>query len=186
MIKIPATPGGLGGPGGTGRGRRHAQRHADLLATAIHRRPRRRLARGPAAQRPRARSSRSTASSSAGWTSTPSSTCRSCPPAAQGMVGIVNAKRIWKMNQRFWADKKLPLKQEMIFASTGTKKPDRPAVEVRRGVRRLRHRDQSAGDQRRRRGERPDLHAPDRPDAARRGAGRDRTAGGHARRWKTR
>ena len=47
-------------------------------------------------------------------------------PEAQGMVGIVNAKRIWQMNQRFWADKKLPLKQEMIFASTGTKKPSDP------------------------------------------------------------
>src|SRR5262249_28677368 len=44
-------------------------------------------------------------------------------PKAQGMVGIVNAKRIWKMNQEFWADKSLPLKQEIIFASTGTKKP---------------------------------------------------------------
>lgn len=47
-------------------------------------------------------------------------------PAAQGMVGIVNAKRIWTLNQKFWADKKLPLKQEMIFASTGTKKPEDP------------------------------------------------------------
>jgi transaldolase len=47
-------------------------------------------------------------------------------PAAQGMVGIVNAKRIWKLNQEFWAGKKLPLKQEMIFASTGTKKPEDP------------------------------------------------------------
>jgi transaldolase len=46
---------------------------------------------------------------------------------AQGLVGIVNAKRIWKMNQEFWADKKLPLKQEIIFASTGTKKPNDPA-----------------------------------------------------------
>jgi transaldolase len=45
---------------------------------------------------------------------------------AQGMVGIVNAKRIWAENQKFWADKKLPLKQEMIFASTGTKKPEDP------------------------------------------------------------
>jgi transaldolase len=42
---------------------------------------------------------------------------------AQGEVGIVNAKRIWKMNQDFWAAKKLPLQQELIFASTGTKKP---------------------------------------------------------------
>src|SRR5207245_7885138 len=47
-------------------------------------------------------------------------------PQAQGQVGIVNAKRIWQMNQRFWADKKLPLKQEMIFASTGTKKKEDP------------------------------------------------------------
>jgi transaldolase len=47
-------------------------------------------------------------------------------PQAQGLVGIVNAKNIWHMNQRFWADKKLPLQQEIIFASTGTKKPEDP------------------------------------------------------------
>ena len=47
----------------------------------------------------------------------------SLSPAAQGMVGIVNVKRLWKMNQEFWADKNLPLQQEIIFASTGTKKP---------------------------------------------------------------
>jgi transaldolase len=46
--------------------------------------------------------------------------------AAQGLVGIVNAKRIWRLNQQFWSDKKLPLKQEMIFASTGTKIPSDP------------------------------------------------------------
>lgn len=46
---------------------------------------------------------------------------------AQGEVGIVNAKRIWKQNRDFWADKKLPLAEEMIFASTGTKKPGDPA-----------------------------------------------------------
>jgi transaldolase len=44
-------------------------------------------------------------------------------PAAQGMVGIVNAKRLWQRNQAFWPGKGLPLKQEIIFASTGTKKP---------------------------------------------------------------
>jgi transaldolase len=44
-------------------------------------------------------------------------------PASQGQVGIVNAKWIWQENRRFWADKRLPLSQEMIFASTGTKKP---------------------------------------------------------------
>jgi transaldolase len=38
-------------------------------------------------------------------------------------VGIVNAKRIWKLNKDFWADKKLALHQEMIFASTGKKFP---------------------------------------------------------------
>ena len=47
--------------------------------------------------------------------------------SAQGMVGIINVKRLWKLNQAFWADKKLPLKQEIIFASTGTKKPTDPA-----------------------------------------------------------
>ncbi len=45
---------------------------------------------------------------------------------AQGLAGIVNAKEIWRMNQEFWADKQLPLKQEIIFASTGTKKPEDP------------------------------------------------------------
>jgi transaldolase len=43
-------------------------------------------------------------------------------PEAQGMVGIVNAKRLWQRNQKYWADKGLPLQQEIIFASTGTKK----------------------------------------------------------------
>lgn len=42
---------------------------------------------------------------------------------AQGQVGIVNAKQIWQANQRFWRDHPTPLKQEIIFASTGTKKP---------------------------------------------------------------
>jgi transaldolase len=47
-------------------------------------------------------------------------------PAAQGMVGIVNAKHIWRLNRHFWADKALKLKQEIVFASTGTKKPGDP------------------------------------------------------------
>lgn len=47
-------------------------------------------------------------------------------PAAQGLVGIVNAKRLWRLNQEFWKDKGLPLQQEIIFASTGTKKPTDP------------------------------------------------------------
>jgi len=48
-------------------------------------------------------------------------------PAAQGLVGIVNAKRLWQLNQQFWKDKNLALQQEIIFASTGTKKPSDPA-----------------------------------------------------------
>ncbi|HEY1064681.1 MAG TPA: transaldolase family protein [Pirellulales bacterium] len=44
-------------------------------------------------------------------------------PAAQGLVGIVNAKRIWAANCEFWSLNPTPLAQEMIFASTGTKKP---------------------------------------------------------------
>jgi transaldolase len=47
-------------------------------------------------------------------------------PAAQGQVGIVGAKRIWQENQKFWAENGTPLQQEMIFASTGTKKPSDP------------------------------------------------------------
>ena len=47
-------------------------------------------------------------------------------PAAQGMVGIVNAKRIWAENRKFWSEHPTPLTQEMIFASTGTKKPSDP------------------------------------------------------------
>jgi transaldolase len=44
----------------------------------------------------------------------------------QGMVGIINAKQIGIDNAEFWADKNLKLDQEMIFASTGTKKPEQP------------------------------------------------------------
>ena len=47
-------------------------------------------------------------------------------PAAQGQVGILNVKRLWKDNQEFWPAKKLPLKQEIVFASTGTKDPKEP------------------------------------------------------------
>jgi len=46
---------------------------------------------------------------------------------AQGQVGIVNAKRLWQDNHTFWSDKNLPLDQEFIFASTGTKDPNDPA-----------------------------------------------------------
>ena len=42
------------------------------------------------------------------------------------MVGILNAKRIWADNQQFWAAHATPLRQEIVFASTGTKKPSDP------------------------------------------------------------
>lgn len=45
---------------------------------------------------------------------------------SQGLVGIVNAQKIWAANQAYWADKNCPLEQEIIFASTGTKKPEDP------------------------------------------------------------
>jgi transaldolase len=46
--------------------------------------------------------------------------------AAQGLVGIVNAQRLWQDNNAYWRDKTLPLKQEFIFASTGVKDPGDP------------------------------------------------------------
>lgn len=42
--------------------------------------------------------------------------------SVRGEVGILNAKRIWRQNLEFWKDYDLPLEQEIIFASTGTKK----------------------------------------------------------------
>jgi len=47
-------------------------------------------------------------------------------PAAQGQVGLVGAKRLWLANQKFWAERPTPLRQEIVFASTGTKKPGDP------------------------------------------------------------
>lgn len=42
-------------------------------------------------------------------------------PAAQGMLAIANAKRIWAENQSFWRSHPTPLAQEIVFASTGVK-----------------------------------------------------------------
>ena len=47
-------------------------------------------------------------------------------PSQQGLVGILNAKRVWQENCAFWRENPTPLAQEMIFASTGTKNPDDP------------------------------------------------------------
>ena len=65
------------------------------------------------------------------------------------MVGIVNAKHIWRLNQQFWADKRLQLQAGDDLRQHRHEEAGRPAVEVRRGVRRQRHRDQPAGDERR-------------------------------------
>lgn len=46
--------------------------------------------------------------------------------AAQGQVGLVNVKEIWRANQAFWAQHPTPLAQEIVFASTGTKNPADP------------------------------------------------------------
>ena len=45
---------------------------------------------------------------------------------AQGQVGLVTAKRVWRLNQEFWKDKPLRLKQEIVFASTGVKNKSEP------------------------------------------------------------
>ncbi len=42
-------------------------------------------------------------------------------PAAQGMLAIVNAKRVWAANHAFWSAHPTPLAQEIVFASTGVK-----------------------------------------------------------------
>jgi transaldolase len=51
--------------------------------------------------------------------------------AAQGQAGILNAKLLWKANQQFWSERSndraaMPLKQEIVFASTGTKSANDP------------------------------------------------------------
>jgi transaldolase len=51
---------------------------------------------------------------------------RNLSPAAQGQVGLVTAKRVWRRNQEFWREKALRLKQEIVFASTGVKKQSEP------------------------------------------------------------
>jgi len=46
--------------------------------------------------------------------------------AAQGEVGLLNAKLLWQDNQQFWQQRPTPLKQEIVFASTGTKNANDP------------------------------------------------------------
>jgi transaldolase len=47
-------------------------------------------------------------------------------PEAQGQVGIVNAKLMWRANREFWRHKACPLSQEIVFASTGVKTKSDP------------------------------------------------------------
>lgn len=48
--------------------------------------------------------------------------CPNLSAEAQGLVGILNAKRVWAANEAYWSSRPLKLKQEIVFASTGTKK----------------------------------------------------------------
>jgi transaldolase len=45
---------------------------------------------------------------------------------ARGQVGIATAREVWRLNQAFWNDKPLRLRQEIVFASTGVKNPADP------------------------------------------------------------
>jgi len=47
-------------------------------------------------------------------------------PEAQGQVGLLNSKLLWKDNQQFWDERPTPLRQEIVFASTGSKNADDP------------------------------------------------------------
>ena len=38
---------------------------------------------------------------------------------SQGLVGIINAQKIWSENSEFWKDKNCPLQQEIIFCQYG-------------------------------------------------------------------
>ena len=151
MIKVPATPGGLAALEELARRRRHAQRHADLLASGSTTIARDAIWRGAERRK-----------SLDGFKSVYSIfvsrvdvyTEKHVPrlvAGRAGQVGIVNAKRIWQLNQQFWADKKLPLQAGDDLRQHRHEEARRPAVEVRRGVRRLRHRDEPAGHERGRR-----------------------------------
>jgi transaldolase len=48
-------------------------------------------------------------------------------PATAGQLGIATAKQVWRSNEEFWKDKRLRLRQEIVFASTGVKDPAAPA-----------------------------------------------------------
>jgi transaldolase len=51
---------------------------------------------------------------------------RDLGPAAADQLGIATAKQVWRSNEEFWKDKRLRLRQEIVFASTGVKDPAAP------------------------------------------------------------
>jgi transaldolase len=52
---------------------------------------------------------------------------RNLSSAAADQLGIAIAKQVWRLNEEFWKDKPLRLRQEIVFASTGVKDPSAPA-----------------------------------------------------------
>jgi transaldolase len=43
------------------------------------------------------------------------------PPEAKGTLGLYNAQKMWKDNEKFWKQHACKVKHEMVFASTGVK-----------------------------------------------------------------
>ena len=89
------------------------------------------------------------------------------PPRAWSASSTPSASGL--RTSEFWKDHRTPLSQEMIFASTGHEEARGSALEIRRGVRRQRHRDEPARHQRGGAEERPHVHPSGGPIA---GAGR--------------
>ena len=75
-------------------------------------------------------------------------------PAAQGMVGILNAKRIWAENQAVLGRAAHAAAAGDRLCQHGHEEALRSALEVRRGLCRQRHPNQPAGHQRGGRAER--------------------------------
>ena len=60
-------------------------------------------------------------------TFTPQKHVPTLSPPHKGWSASSTLKRLWAENAEFWKDKKLPLQQEIIFASTGVKSDNDPA-----------------------------------------------------------